>query len=152
MKKKNLHNWTRQDMTLAYYVAKWGTNGLEVESIKDLAEHVIESSVRSLSMQASNFRHLLNIEGSQLSDYSKLAAEIVEELANKTYTQVKALCNQIIADSDIKANKAQAINQECAKKRTQFKADSEARLQRELARYSSFGRRLRPLTRDQDKN
>jgi len=61
--------WSKQELTIAYYVAKFNLNGLENISLSELAEDVIKNTTKqSLNMQVANFRYLLDIPGHKLED------------------------------------------------------------------------------------
>lgn len=105
MKKSKQRIWTRAELTIAYYIAKWDFNGLKI-SEKDLAEGVIgDTTVRSLQMQVANFRFILGYDGYVLKDYSKAQSEVATVLQNKTITQVRKIVDTIIEKSDVKLEK-----------------------------------------------
>ena len=90
------HSWTKQDLTVAYYIAKWDLNGLGISKDEIIDNVIGDSTVPSLNMQVANFRYLLGIEGYQLEHASEAMKDLVDELQNKTVTQVRAIVNAYI--------------------------------------------------------
>jgi hypothetical protein len=138
--------WNTEELTIAYYIAKWDENGLKM-SKEDLAEYVItNTSVRSLNMQAANFRFLLGLEGYQLEDASAAQRQLVDELDNLTVTQVR---NIIFTYADSVSDRTEELKRKSAnksvnQKRDEANAELEAQFQAKVKSLSQF-RNLRKL-------
>jgi len=105
--KNSKRMWTKEELTIAYYIAKWDYNGLRATE-NDLVDIAIGNTTKaSLNMHVANFRHLLNIDGYKLENTSKLMDVIIEELKNKTITQVRSIVNKILAGKEDKFAAAQ---------------------------------------------
>ena len=91
-KVKTQRIWNQNELTIAYYASKYGTlNGLNM-SKEELVDYVIgNTSERSFDMQVANFNYLLGIGESKYTDYSKAMVKVVEDLKNKTVTQVREM-------------------------------------------------------------
>jgi len=114
--------WNTEELTMAYYIAKWDENGLKM-SKEDLAEYVItNTSTQSLKMQAANFRFLLGLEGYQLEDASAAQRQLVDELDNLTVTQVR---NIIFTYSDSVSDRTEELKRKSANKSVNQKRDDE---------------------------
>ena len=93
--------WSKKELVIAYYFAKWDMNGLGI-SKEELVNGVIgNTTIPSLDMQAANFRHIMGIEGYQLTNASKLMYKVVEELKDKTVTQMRKMVSKIIDKSEL---------------------------------------------------
>jgi hypothetical protein len=111
MSKKN-KIWNEKELTIAYYIAKWGFSGLQGITLEELVNYVMpDTTVGSLKMQIANFRHVLGFEERTLKDASKAMYDLHEQLKNKTMTQVRSsitpdleVANEQIADGRIKAH------------------------------------------------
>jgi hypothetical protein len=77
-KTMGLHEWSKNDTILTLYVTKFGTSGLFLKTLEDVANH-IGASVGSLKMQMANIRTLLGDNTASLTDFSKLQKEVFEE-------------------------------------------------------------------------
>lgn len=77
-KTMGLHEWSKNDTILTLYVTKFGTSGLFLKTLEDVANH-IGVSVGSLKMQMANIRTLLGDNTAALTDFSKLQKEVFEE-------------------------------------------------------------------------
>jgi hypothetical protein len=77
-KTMGLHEWSKNDTILTLYVTKFGTSGLFLKTLEDVANH-IGVSVGSLKMQMANIRTLLGDNTASLTDFSKLQKEVFEE-------------------------------------------------------------------------
>lgn len=105
MKTNTQRIWTRAELTIAYYIAKFGIESLKI-SAKDLAEAVIEDTTeRSLDMQVANFRFILGIDGYQLEHFSAAQDDVATALQDKTITQVRKIVDFLIGVSDLKLEK-----------------------------------------------
>ena len=107
--KNSKRMWTKEELIIAYYIAKWDYNGLQATE-NDLVDIAIGNTTKaSLSMHVANFRYLLNIDGYKLENTSKLMDVIVEELKDKTITQVRSIANKTLAGKDDDFKKAESI-------------------------------------------
>jgi hypothetical protein len=77
-KTMGLHEWSKNDTILTLYVTKFGTSGLFLKTLEDVANH-IGVSAGSLKMQMANIRTLLGDNTASLTDFSKLQKEVFEE-------------------------------------------------------------------------
>jgi hypothetical protein len=110
--------WSREELIIAYYIAKWDYNGLSITS-EDIVDIAIKgSSKSSLNMHVANFRHLLNIDGYKLEHTSKLMDEVVEEMKNKTVTQVRGIVNMILdkKEDELEAARVKRKNAQIAER------------------------------------
>ena len=142
--------WNKEELTFAYYVSKYGTlNGLNM-SKDEIVEYVIgDTTERSFDMQVANFNYILGLGDYQLDATSRLQVEIVEELKNKTVTQVR----------DILINYADSIDEVVNSRRTKknntvanenvaaLNAQEVANFEAKMKMYKSLGRRLTPVKR-----
>jgi len=140
--------WNKEELTFAYYVSKYGTlNGLNM-SKDEIVEYVIgDTTERSFDMQVANFNYILGLGDYQLDATSRLQVEIVEELKNKTVTQVR----------DILINYADSIDEVVNSRRTKknntvanenvaaLNAQEVANFEAKMKMYKSLGRRLTPV-------
>lgn len=146
MKKVEKRIWTRAELTIAYYIAKWDYNGLKV-SEEDLIEAVIgDTTKRSLDMQVANFRYILGIEGYSLEHFSKAQDDVATSLQNKTITQVRRLIETIIRNSDAKISFQQnrRNNDKIEDVRKQLNTDEQNRFEAKMNAFSKY-RRLTPV-------
>lgn len=92
MSKSNVKRiWTKEELIAAYYIAKWGFNGLNIDADELVTCVIKDTTANSLEMQVSNFRFLLDIPGRQLSHASAEMYEIKSSLKDKTSTQVRRM-------------------------------------------------------------
>ena len=149
MKKVNQKRiWNNEELTIAYYIAKWDLNGLNMTE-EDLADYVIgNTSTQSLRMQTANFRHLLGLEGYSLEDASEAQKSVVDLMANKTVTQVRNIIFTY-ADSvsdQISANKAKKTNSKIDIRKDELNDMLQMNFENQLA-MKSMNRRLRRITK-----
>lgn len=84
--------WSEKELTIAYYIAKWGFSGLQGITLEELVNYVMpDTTVGSLKMQIANFRHVLGFEERTLKDASKAMYGLHNQLKNDTMTQVRSL-------------------------------------------------------------
>ena len=82
--------WTKEELTIAYYIAKWDLTGIDITP-EELAEAVIgNTTLVSLQMQVTHFRNILNIEDSNLTGASNVMIELINEYKDYTMTQIRA--------------------------------------------------------------
>lgn len=95
--KTRTKKWGKDDLLFPYIEALYGLSCLKIN--EEQACHVIgDTSIGSFKMQTANFRFLLNTEGWQLDDASKAMKQMVDDLANKTKTDIMRLAKQVIRD------------------------------------------------------
>lgn len=135
--------WTREELIIAYYIAKWDYSGLNI-SEHDFANYVItDTTVASLRMQTACFRQLLGLDGHRLAHCSELMKELVKELENKTISQVRKLIFSYVdlQEDNIKILTIQKENKIVNKKRdqlnTQYQLDFDNKL-KSLRRYRNL--------------
>lgn len=102
MKRKS---WSRGDLIIAFYIAKFGLKGLNITRAELVKEVIGETTIKSLNMQAANFRFMLNIEGNRLSATSKNKLAIIEELGTRPIVFVRTIVLELIANSDFRMNR-----------------------------------------------
>jgi hypothetical protein len=151
MNKEVQHKWNREELIIAYYIAKWDYTGLKI-SETELVNYVIgNSTVPSLQMQTANFRHLLGVEGYKLSagDGCVGKKEIVDEMSNKTVTQVRGIIFEYIDNimDKVKERTTNTHNKEVNKKRDALNAQEERNYLAQVAQKRKF-RRLRKLDKE----
>lgn len=141
--------WNKEELTFAYYVSKYGTlNGLNMDK-EEIVNYIIgDTTERSFDMQVANFNYILgHIDSYQLDATSKLQGEIVEELKNKTVTQVRDILINYAESVDDKARerKVKAKNKTANEKVAELNAISQGNFEAKLAMYAQMGRRLTPV-------
>lgn len=86
--------WNKHELTIAYYIAKWGYYGIKTTE-DNLVYHTIgDTTLKSFRMQVAKFRFLLGLEKAEFCNPSKNAKDVTKELKDKTVSQVRI----IIAD------------------------------------------------------
>ena len=141
-----IKKWSKKELQIAYYIAKWDMNGLAIE-VEDLMAGVIVGTTKSsLTRQVANFRYILDIPGYQLKNGSKAMAKIVEEFKDTTMTNVRKIVLKTIADAGVKVEivKRNRINNKISNN-TQLMND---RLQENFEanlRMAGMFRRLKPV-------
>jgi hypothetical protein len=132
--------WTNQELTIAYYMAKWNMNGIGITE-QALVDGVIgNTSVGSFRMQVANFRYLLDIEGCQLTHASKKMKELCEKLSNKTMTQVRRMVIKAIKQSDVSSEyySTKKNNEAAYKRRDELNQLSETNYQNKLKQLKRY--------------
>lgn len=140
--------WNNNELIIAYYVAKWDVNGLNMTE-DELAEYVIgNTSTQSLRMQAANFKHLLGIEGYTLEDASQAQRDVVEQLKNSTVTQVRNIIFTYTdsVQEEFDARKASKVNKEVNEKRDQLNEKLQKDFEAQLKMKGMY-RRLKKITK-----
>lgn len=138
--------WTKGELTIAYYIAKWNYNGLGADEAH-IVDNVIGDTTRaSLNMQTANFRYLLGIEGPQLDHTSQLQADIVEEYKNKTVTQMRKVLDNIIEPLSLKIKERKVFtnNSKTKERANALNEQSELNFHNKL-KAMRMHRRLKPL-------
>lgn len=137
--------WSKDELTIAYYIAKWGYAGLRISEY-DFAEYIIgNTSIPSLKMQVANFRYLLGIDGFKLEDASKAMKDLTEELSNSTITQVRRMILNYVdsCNEKIEIEKSKSINKQVNKRRDELNEQYDNNFKAKLNMMQSQGRRLR---------
>lgn len=143
---KNTHDWTVQDLVIAYYITKWEYSGLGIDET-DLVDSVItETTVHSLNMQVANFRHLLNIDGYKLSDSSKMMGEIVDKYESSSMLDVRKVVLKIIENSDVEIGRNIRNNKVIVQKKLELNSELNKNYEAKLKMYASMGRRLKKVS------
>ena len=136
--------WNKEELTIAYFIAKWGVDPLKM-SEDELVEYVIgDTTKNSLKKQVANFRYLLNLDGYKLKDYSKAMSELVDELKNETYTNVKNSIEGYITENQDKISNllVKSSNKKIDEKKHLLNKDLDDNFNRQLEAKRRF-RRLR---------
>jgi len=141
---KNLqHEWSKNDLVIAYYMTNWDLNGLGITK-EDIVDSVIpETTVNSLNMQMANFRFLLNLDGYKLSDSSNMMKEIVDEYSDKNMNQIKDVVKSIIEKCDIKVGRNSRHNQKVNDRKTELNRISQLKYEKQLKDLGKFRRLVR---------
>lgn len=145
MKRGKQRIWSKDELIIAYYIARYGYSGLNICE-DDLVDYVIgDTTKNSLRMQSANFRYLLGIEGYALSHTSELQREIVEELKNKTTTQVRKIIQAKLEQSSdlISLGIVKKNNHSIEKRKDQLNQQLKLNFEKEFERRSR-GRKLIP--------
>jgi hypothetical protein len=139
------HDWTKNDLMIAYYITKWDYSGLGIDE-NDIVDSVIpNTTVHSLNMQVANFRHLLNIDGYKLSDSSKLMGEIVDKYESTPMLEVRKIVLDIIDKSDIKIARVGRSNKIVDQRKLELNAQLNKDYEAKLKMFASMGRRLKKV-------
>lgn len=101
--------WSEGDLTIAYYLARFGKNDFDKTKEQIVKEVIKDTSIKSLNMQVANFRFLLDIEGEQLRGYTKNKIEIINKLRGRSRTYIFALIDLIIFESENNPNEDRSI-------------------------------------------
>lgn len=78
IKSKGLHEWSKEELVVAFYLTKYGNKNIYLKTETDVAKN-FGVSLGSLKMQMANFRYLLGDKKGSLTDYSKDQEMIFEE-------------------------------------------------------------------------
>lgn len=136
--------WTKEELTITYYITKYGMSGLNV-SFENIAGGIIpNTSTPSLKMQMACFRFILDIEGYKLEHGSKAMKVLYEELKDKTITQIRNQVKEIISKSEyaIENAKVSQNNTKAYKRRDELNKASEKTFSERLKFLNKY-RRLR---------
>lgn len=148
MASKTKRIWSKEELTIAYYIAKWDYSGLNI-SEDDFANYIItDTTVASLRMQTSCFRYLLGLSGSRLTHCSEAMRELVDELANKTISQVRrSILNYVDEQEEsIKILTRQKGNQKINKKKDALNEQYRMNFENKVTALSK-GRRLKKIVK-----
>lgn len=79
------HNWSKSDYIVTFFITKYGTNGIYLNNETNISKF-IGTSVESLKMMESNFRHLLGVPN-QLGDTKPLQQRVYDEYNKKPFIE-----------------------------------------------------------------
>ena len=140
--------WTKEELTFAYYVSKYGNlNGLNMKK-EEVVNYVIgDTTERSFDMQVANFNYLLGIGESQYTDYSQLMVEVVEDFKNTTVTQLRDLMVDYAAsiDDKVEERRVKLANTEANSKVEELNKVANKNFEAKLKMFAKMGRKLTPL-------
>jgi len=136
------HEWSKNDLTIAYYLTRWDYSGLGIND-EDIVDSVIpNTTVHSLNMQMANFRFLLNLDGYVLSDASTLMKEIVDTFENSTTEFVKNIVINFIQKCDVTLGRNLRTNRKVNEKKDELNRLAQEMFDKKLKSFSNSGRRL----------
>lgn len=138
--------WTKGELRIAYYIAKWGYHALNITE-EELVDHVIgDTSTTSLRRQSANFRFILGIDGYQLEHVSRAQKNLVDELASQNQQQVRRDITAFIdhRSDEIFDRKVSSHNKVVEKKKEDLNNQLQLDFKNKLA-IISRGRNLRPV-------
>ena len=147
MSKSQKRIWSTEELTIAFYISKYGMNGLNTNK-QELVDYVIGNTTqRSLDMQVANFNFLLGVGEYQLEDASKAQKDVVDALGNKTITQVRKLIFSYMdeIDSTITQRQTSVKNKSVTEKRDEANALLNSTFENKIAAMRKAGRRLTPV-------
>ena len=140
--------WNNEELTFAYYVAKFG----QLEKMKmtkdDVVYHIIgDTTERSFDMQVENFRNLLGLVDSPYNNYSQKMVEVSESLKNTTITNVRTILMDyaIKMDSVAEERRVKRANVSVSTKRQELNSELNKNFENKLAAMRKSGRRLTPV-------
>lgn len=96
---KGLHEWTKDELVVAFYLTKYGNKNIYLKTETDVAKH-FGVSLGSLKMQIANFRYLLGDRKGSLTDYSKDQESIFEEFNGKEWYSFNRQVRTFIGQDD----------------------------------------------------
>lgn len=102
---KGLHEWTKDELVVAFYITKYGNKNIYLKTETDVAKH-FGVSLGSLKMQIANFRYLLGDRKGSLSDYSKDQETIFEEFNSKEWYLFNRQVRTFIGQDDFERAEA----------------------------------------------
>ena len=140
--------WNNNELTIAYYVSKYGTlNGLNMKK-EEIVNYIIGNTTeRSFDMQVANFNYIMGVGDYQLEHTSKAQRDLVDALANKTVTQVRKMILDyaISIDEKVEARKAQVANEKVSTRTQQLNDELNRNFEAKIANMRRMGRRLTPV-------
>ena len=86
------HKWNAHDLSIAYYIAKWGWYGIS-EDLNYWA-NIVGTTPKSLDMQINKFKRLLMNKGS-LTNSSKLQRGLLRHFDNKPMSYVRCWVEEL---------------------------------------------------------
>lgn len=102
---KGLHEWTKDELVVAFYLTKYGNKNIYLKTETDVAKH-FGVSLGSLKMQIANFRYLLGDRKGSLTDYSKDQESIFEEFNGKEWYSFNRQVRTFIGQDDFERAEA----------------------------------------------
>ena len=102
---KGLHEWTKDELVVAFYLTKYGNKNIYLKTETDVAKH-FGVSLGSLKMQIANFRYLLGDRKGSLTDYSKDQESIFEEFNGKEWYYFNRQVRTFIGQDDFERAEA----------------------------------------------
>lgn len=105
IKTKGLHEWTKEELVVAFYLTKYGNKNIYLKSETDVAKH-FGVSLGSLKMQIANFRYLLGDKKGSLTDYSRDQENIFEEFNGKDWYSFNRQVRSFIGQDDFERYEA----------------------------------------------
>ena len=132
--------WNKQELTIAYYMAKYDMSGINIEEDTLIHTVIKDTSKASLRMQVANFRHLLNIEGYQLSHASQAMKDLCDEYDTKSQSEIKMLVISYIdaCELDIADYTTQKANKIVNKRRDKLNSILKSNFENKLATMCRF--------------
>ena len=105
IKTKGLHEWTKDELVVAFYLTKYGNKNIYLKSETDVAKHFGVSS-GSLKMQMANFRYLLGDKKGSLTDYSRDQESIFNEYNGKDWLSFNRFVRVVIEQDSFERTEA----------------------------------------------
>lgn len=102
---KGLHEWTKEELTVTFYLTKFGNKNIYLKTESDVAKYM-GVSLGSLKMQMANFTYLLGHKKNSLTDYSKLQLEVFEEYNKKDLYNFNKAVKSVIHQDDYERKEA----------------------------------------------
>ena len=140
--------WNNEELTFAYYVAKFG----QLEKLKmtkeDVIYHIIGNTTeRSFDMQVENFRNLLGLVDSPYNNYSQKMVEVSESLKNTTITNVRTILMDYAIKMDEVATARRIKRENVSKmdKRDELNKEMNKNFNAQLNMMKLMGRNLTPI-------
>lgn len=145
-KESTQKKWSKIELIIAYYIAKWDYNGLSITE-DELVNCILDTSKASLKFQVMRFRSLLGLgEEWMESEGCKANKEVVDELANITVVRVRKMVADYIEENACQELKnkteTKSINKEVNKRRDALNEQSKVNFENKLAHLKKY-RRLR---------
>ena len=105
IKTKGLHEWTKDELVVAFYLTKYGNKSIYLKSETDVAKH-LGVSLGSLKMQMANFRYLLGDKKGSLTDYSRDQESIFNEYNGKDWLSFNKFVRVVIGQDTFERTEA----------------------------------------------
>lgn len=140
--------WNNEELTFAYYVAKYGNLSALKMTKEDVVHHIIgDTTEHSFDMQVENFRNLLGIVDSPYNNYSQKMVEVSESLKNTTITNVRTILMDyaIKMDDVAESRRVARANKSLTEKKDILNEELNKNFEAKLANFAKMGRRLTPV-------
>lgn len=105
IKTKGLHEWTKDELVVSFYLTKYGNKSIYLKTETDVAKH-LGVSLGSLKMQMANFRYLLGDKKGSLTDYSRDQESIFNEYNGKDWLSFNKLVRVVIGQDSFERTEA----------------------------------------------